>query len=260
MNPQRVVFLCSGFNGLTQAVWCALAPRFSASILAVGPQWERVAAFKPDLIIAPYLTLRIPAELFEAIPCLVLHPGPHGLGGPSSLNWAVLEGRSDWAACVFEARQGWDQGPLWAEEEFELGPGSVIERYRRHLVPIAPRLFEQAIGRLCGGEAPLPRGPFLYQRRLRSEDLTVQWSRPAAELLPIIQAGDSHPGAFASLQGQRFGLFNASLAEGLGEPGQVLGFAGSDVLVACGEGALRLKRLLPEGDVKLRALAALKGD
>ena len=260
MTFKRAVFLCSGFNGLTQAVWCALGPRFEASILAVGPQWERIAAFEPEVVLAPYLTERIPPELFEAVPCLVLHPGPHGLGGPSSLNWAVLQGREDWAACVFEARKDWDRGPLWAEECFPMQPGSVIQRYRRQLVPLAPRLYRTALERIEQGAPPLERGPFSYQRRLTSDDLPLDWTAPATEVLRVIQAGDSHPGAFGELEGRRFGLFEASLSEAQGRPGELLGFEGSDALVACGTGALRIRRLMPEGDVKLRAARALQGE
>lgn len=257
---RRVAFLCSGFNGLTQQVWTALAPRFGASILVVGPQWGRLLDFNPHLVLAPYLNLRIPESVYAQVPCLVFHPGPHGLGGPSSLNWAILEGRKDWAACVFEARQGWDEGPLWAEQRFELPQGSVIQLYRRTIAPQATALYQKAIERFWQGGDPLPRGEFRYQRKLTSADLEVDWSRPAEDLLAVVQAGDSQPGAWGEIEGKRYGLFGARLSTQQGRPGELLGFEESAALVACGKGSLKFGRLMPEGQVKLRANEALNGE
>ncbi|OGH01162.1 MAG: hypothetical protein A2600_10815 [Candidatus Lambdaproteobacteria bacterium RIFOXYD1_FULL_56_27] len=255
----RVLFLCSAFNGLTQSVWTRWAGRFGQSRLKVGLDVPEILAFAPDLVLCPYLLERLPPAVFEACPCLVLHPGPHGLGGPSSLQWAVLAGRTGWAVSCFEARKHWDQGPLWAELPLELQPGSVIELYRRQVVPLAVPLFEAALERLFSGAPPLERGPFLYQKKITPQDLRFDWQETGPQILAKIRAGDSTPGTLGPIQGQTFGLFKAQPRELQGPPGEVLGFEGSGVLVGTGTHGLLIERLMPQGGMKLKAKTALLG-
>ena len=255
----RVLFLCSAFNGLTQSVWTALAGRFGCSRLMVGLNLPGLREFRPDLVLCPYLLERLPPSVFGACPCLVLHPGPHFLGGPSSLQWAVLEGRTDWAVSCLEAREGWDQGPLWAELPLRLQAGPVIELYRRQVVPLAAPLFEAALHRLQSGAPPLERAPFLYQKKITQQNLRFEWQESGPEILSKIWAGDSTPGTLGQLQGQTFGLFKASPSEVKGPPGEVLGFEGSGVLVGTGTHGLLIERLMAPGGMKLKAKTALLG-
>jgi putative two-component system hydrogenase maturation factor HypX/HoxX len=44
--------------------------------LSVEVMREAVRRFDPDLVIAPMLTTAIPADIWSARPCFVIHPGP----------------------------------------------------------------------------------------------------------------------------------------------------------------------------------------
>lgn len=52
---------------------------------------EALALFRPHLIVAPFLKRAIPASVWRAVPCLVVHPGIVGDRGPSALDWAIQE-------------------------------------------------------------------------------------------------------------------------------------------------------------------------
>src|ERR671925_309235 len=74
-------------------------PRHEMSVeLALGDEVVRAAVrrFDPHLIIAPMLTTAIPADIWSARPCFIVHPGPRGDRGPSSLDWAIMEGAGRW--------------------------------------------------------------------------------------------------------------------------------------------------------------------
>lgn len=51
---------------------------------------EAVSLFKPDLVICPFLTAKVPREIYEEVMTLIVHPGPPGDRGPSSLDWLIL--------------------------------------------------------------------------------------------------------------------------------------------------------------------------
>ena len=52
-----------------------------------------VAEFDPDLVICPFLRERVPAEVWRHRRTIIIHPGPKGDRGPSSLDWAITDGR-----------------------------------------------------------------------------------------------------------------------------------------------------------------------
>ena len=49
-----------------------------------------------------------------------MHPGIRGDRGPSALDWAVLDGETQWGVTVLQAEAGMDAGPVWAWREFPL--------------------------------------------------------------------------------------------------------------------------------------------
>ena len=57
----------------------------------------------PDLIVAPMLTTAIPADIWSTRPCFIVHPGPRGDRGPSSLDWAIMGGARHWGVTVLQA-------------------------------------------------------------------------------------------------------------------------------------------------------------
>ena len=97
----RVLLLASAFNSLTQRVLAELGDRGHTVevALAVGDRAARDASVRdavrehaPDLVLAPMLRTAVPEDVWRARPVLVVHPGPVGDRGPSSLDWAVHEG------------------------------------------------------------------------------------------------------------------------------------------------------------------------
>ena len=117
-RAMRVLLLCSAFNGLTQRAWIALreaghevsvefASSSEAMISAVG-------LFDPELIICPFLRERVPAEVWQRHRTIIVHPGPKGDRGPSSLDWALMDGEQQWGVTALQAVEEMDAGPIWA--------------------------------------------------------------------------------------------------------------------------------------------------
>ena len=97
----RILLISSAFSGLTQRFYTELNDAgYLVSVELhqgdIPTLLKGVALFKPELIICPYLTQRIPKELYEKYTCLIVHPGIKGDRGPSSLDWAIQNGESEW--------------------------------------------------------------------------------------------------------------------------------------------------------------------
>jgi putative two-component system protein, hydrogenase maturation factor HypX/HoxX len=97
----RVMLLASAFNSLTQRVHTEL--REAGHIVSVEVAHgdddalrTAIGRFRPDVILAPMLTKVVPEDVWSQHPVLIVHPGPMGDRGPSSLDWAILEGQPRW--------------------------------------------------------------------------------------------------------------------------------------------------------------------
>ncbi len=95
-GSMRILLLCSAFNGLSQRAWLALRDAGHEVSVELATSAEAmvsaVALFEPDLIICPFLRERVPEAVWSRYRTIIVHPGPKGDRGPSSLDWALLTG------------------------------------------------------------------------------------------------------------------------------------------------------------------------
>jgi methionyl-tRNA formyltransferase len=114
--------------------------------------------------------------------------------------------------------------------------------------------------RFAHGEvAPVPQPVegATYAPKLTREEGRLDWAKPAVALDRQVRAFTPWPGAWFQRAGERIKVLAAEPVEGAkGRPGQVLDEVPT---VACGEGALRLKRLQREGRAALDGAAFLRG-
>ena len=163
----RILLLASAFNSLTQRVFVELDDLehdVGCSVVADGYQMvEAVAAFEPELIVAPYLKTAIPMQLWREYPCFVVHPGIRGDRGPSSLDWAILRGLPRWGVTVLQAAEEFDAGDIWAHREFPLGAQAKSAVYRHLVADAAVDALLEAIDRLrsCASSASPIRPPWV---------------------------------------------------------------------------------------------------
>jgi putative two-component system hydrogenase maturation factor HypX/HoxX len=259
----RILLLCHSFNSLTQRLYVELAAR--GHELAVefdvkdSVTEEAVAAFRPDLLIAPFLKRAIPAQVWSRLPCLVVHPGPPGDRGPASLDRAILEGRKEWGVTILQANEQFDGGPIWAHRMFQMRAASKGSLYRREVSDAALQATLEAITRIEAGETPTPPplGPLLPA--LTQAERAIDWKNDTTEaVLRKIHSADGMPGLLDSLARQPFHLFDAKAAEGISAtPGCLAARAGTAVARATRDGAVWIGHLRPPGAETLKLPATL---
>ena len=157
----RVLFLVSAHNSLSQRAWIALTElghEVTVAIVDSAAAMEAaVGAHRPQLIVCPMLKTMIPESIWAKHRCLVVHPGPRGDRGPSSLDWAIELGARHGAsrssrptASPTPARSG----PTRAFRAREVGKSSL---YRHEVRRAAIEALVEAMGRIADGAgAPAP--------------------------------------------------------------------------------------------------------
>jgi len=220
--PLRILLLCHGFNSLSQRLYAELRARghcVSVELdIADSVTAEAVALFRPDFVLAPFLKRRIARELWQRLPCLVLHPGPPGDRGPSALDWAVLQQRSEWGVTLLQATDEFDAGPVWAEAHFPMRAASKGSLYRREVTAAALQATLAAIERWHSGQrqalsAPTEGGLALaqhWQSQMRQNERALDWAQhSSAELLARLRSADGQPGVLDQLWGRACYLYDA---------------------------------------------------
>jgi len=133
---------------------------------------------------------------------------------------------------------------------------------------MAPAALIEALTQLENGTAPRQvqdENQANYARKLLRGDGEIDWTRPAVALERLVRAYDPWPGTFTCFRDgkgrvRRLKLFpQTSVEEVAGAPGALLRWDEEGVVVACGEGALRLQLLQPEGSRRLSAGEFLAG-
>ena len=139
----RILLLAHSFNSLTQRLWVELAGRGHDLSVELDVHdrvtEEAVALFRPDLIVAPFLKRRIPDTVWRRNRCLVVHPGIRGDRGPSALDWAIMNGETEWGVTVLEANGEMDAGDVWAESRFPMREATKSSLYRNEVTASGSR-------------------------------------------------------------------------------------------------------------------------
>lgn len=270
----RILMLCHAFNSLSQRLWLELTrDGHDVSVefdISDGVTRQAVALWHPDLVLAPFLKRAIPEDVWQAVPCLVVHPGPPGDRGPSALDHAVQDGCAQWGVTVLQAVAAMDAGPVWAHEGFAMRVAAKSSLYRREVSEAAVVAVRAALGRMARGEGPLlaaNKGPEGAKPLLTQDARRIDWTRmSSSEVLARIRAANGQPGVADWLAGHEVRLHDAHPVPGFRAapevPGGVLiGRSGEAVLRTTADGAVWIGHLgiaLPEGRrIKLPAVPAL---
>ncbi len=142
----KIMLLCSAFNGLTQRVWAELrAAGHPVRVQLAGDAEAMCAAVtdhQPDLIICPFLRERVPARIWRTRRTIIIHPGPPGDRGPSSLDWAISDGEREWGVTALQAVEEMDAGPIWGSRTFPIDPTQPPRKSSLYSGPVADAAIE----------------------------------------------------------------------------------------------------------------------
>ncbi|MFI7598606.1 enoyl-CoA hydratase-related protein [Actinoplanes sp. NPDC049681] len=253
----RVLLLVSAFNGLSQRVWCALreAGHDVGVLLATGSQdiIEGVRAARPELILCPFLKERVPAQVWQHIPTVILHPGPVGDRGPSSLDWAITEGASTWGVTALQAVEEMDAGPIWATRTFpipaaprksSLYNGPVADAALECALEVVAKAADPAFRPTAATELTVEVQGARPRPAMKQADRAFDWSAPTDHIVRRIRAADGAPGVRTQLAGLEVFAYDVHLALTRGiRPGTIAARRQGAVLVGTGDGSVWLGHL-----------------
>ncbi|WP_392674334.1 enoyl-CoA hydratase-related protein [Streptomyces sp. LN785] len=247
----RILLVASAFNSLTQRVHAELRDRGHAVAvelaLSDGHVRSAVRRFEPELIVAPMLRTAVPRDIWSAHTCLIVHPGPVGDRGPSSLDWAIHEGATRWGVTVLQADEEMDAGDVWASAGLPVPRTGKSDLYRNEVSDAALAAVLLAVDRFASGTYTPRRqlGTGAARPYFRQELRRIDWrSDPTETVLRKLRAADSNPGVLDELLGGEWFLHGGHPEDRLrGRPGELLATRAGAVCRATTDGAVWIPEL-----------------
>jgi putative two-component system protein, hydrogenase maturation factor HypX/HoxX len=250
----RVLFLVSAHNSLSQRAWIALTElghEVAVAVVDSAPAMEAaVGEHRPQLIVCPMLKRLIPESIWAGHRCLIVHPGPRGDRGPSSLDWAIELGMREWGVTVLEANGELDAGDVWATRTFrtrEVGKSSL---YRHEVRRAAIEALVEAVGRIAGGApaAPALDAPAVTGRArppMTQDVRAIDWRADGTDsVIRKIRAAEGHPGVLDAIEGTEFDLFGVHREQALrGRAGEIIAQRSGAICRATVDGAVWITHL-----------------
>jgi putative two-component system protein, hydrogenase maturation factor HypX/HoxX len=251
----RILLLVSTHNGLSQRAWIALTQlghQVEIAIVDSAAAMEAaVSEHDPELIVCPFLKRMIPESIWATRRCLIVHPGPPGDRGPSSLDWAIELGEREWGVTVLEANGAFDAGDVWATRSLAMRAVGKSSLYRHEVRHAAIDALVEAVGRVVAGEdRPQPvdarAGVRGRARAVMTQDVrAIDWSMDNTDtVVRKIRAGEGHPGVLDTTAGIEFHLFGVHRERRLrGRPGEVIAQQTGAICRATVDGAVWITHL-----------------
>ncbi|MCF7847557.1 MAG: methionyl-tRNA formyltransferase [Kiritimatiellales bacterium] len=224
---------------------------------------EALAALKPDLFVVVAYGQYIPSRVINLAPheAINLHPSllPK-YRGAAPIQWAVANGDKTTGVSIICLAQKMDAGDIIRQAEHPVADDDTAGTLHDKLAIFGAELLLQAIDDIRNGTVvrlPQDDSQAVEIRKLIKEDGRIDWSFPAETIRNRIRGFNPWPGCCCELpDGEMLKVWAAQLEDGRGTPGDVLD---EQLLVATGEGALRLTEIQPPGKKRLPAAAFLNG-
>lgn len=212
-------------------------------------------------VVAAY-GLILPQSVLDApkLGCLNVHASllPRWRGA-APIHRAVLAGDAKSGVTIMQMVAALDAGPMLLTEEVSITSRMTSADLHDRLAELGgPALLCALEGVAAGTILPAEQneGSVTYAAKLAKEEAPLDWSKTADELDRQIRAFTPWPGATVAVKGEVVKVLEAVPENGRGVPGTLLD---DRLLVACGHGALRLKRLQRPGKKAMAAEDLLRG-
>jgi methionyl-tRNA formyltransferase len=229
---------------------------------------DRVAAEAPDLIVVVAYGHILPKSILDIprLGCINVHASllPK-YRGAAPINWAVARGETATGITIMRMDEGMDTGPMLHVREMPIGGEDTAETMFSKLSVLGAEALREAMRKLREGslcETPQDAALATYAPKLTKEHGRIDWSRPAGEVRDLVRGMTPWPSAFALHAGKTLKVLSSTVAGesgAAGEPGEVVALGRDGIAVACGEGALRLQVVQPEGGKAMDAWAYAQG-
>ena len=239
------------------AALLGLEVRHPASLKRQPAAQAEFAALDLDTAVVAAYGLILPPAMLAAPRrgCLNIHASllPRWRGA-APIQAAVLAGDEESGITIMQMDTGLDTGPTLLRAAVPIGPRGTATELHDALATVGAQLILRALAEWPTA-TPQPAEGATYAPKLSRADGELDWHLSAAMLDRRVRALNPWPGTWCRIHREVLKVLAAEPATGAGHPGTIL----RGLVVACGEGALRLLRVQRAGRSAMAGEDYLRG-
>ncbi len=188
--------------------------------------------------------------------------------GASPVQSAIAAGEKETGVTVMRTELGLDTGDILLSRRIAIGETETYGGLSERLSALAADCLAEALPLIGSGKATLtPQGEkeLPVTRKISKEDARVDFHRGGRQIVDLVRAFNPEPLAFTEADGLRINVFSAeTVARPAGEENAAAGEILSDspkagLIVACGDGAVRLTEVQAAGGKRMKGSDFLNG-
>jgi methionyl-tRNA formyltransferase len=214
---------------------------------------EVLLAAAPDVLVVAAYGLILPRWVLELprLGCLNIHGSllPRWRGA-APIHRAIEAGDAETGITIMQMDEGLDTGDMLLIAREPIGATDTTARLHDRLATLGAALIVDALDQAAAGTLrpePQPARGVTYAHKIEKAEAAIDWALPAVQIERRVRAFDPFPGANFVRGADVIKVWQAEAVAGQGEPGEVLSAGADGLVVACGEGALRLTQLQRPG-------------
>ena len=185
--------------------------------------------------------------------------------GAAPMQRAIIEGKSETGVTIMYMEKGLDTGDMLLVEKCKIDDADNFEDIHDRLSEIGAKALVRVVDILKRGEAvrvPQDNALATYAAKIEKSDCAIDFSKSAREVHNLIRGLSPIPLSFTKTSdGKLLKILETRIFDeekSFGEVGEVF-YAGEEIRVACGKGAVSLLRVLPEGKGRMSAADFVRG-
>jgi methionyl-tRNA formyltransferase len=182
--------------------------------------------------------------------------------GAAPVERAILGGDESTGVTLMAMDRGLDTGAIISSRTTPIESGEISGDLLERLTYLGASMLEEDLSAYVDGflvPFPQPSGAATYAPKIESPEAHLPMDASTGEVLRRIRAFNPRPGAFGLLDGRRFKIWVAGLAESANlEPGE-LSVIGDDLCLGVGDGAVLLGEVQAEGSRRMAGLDWARG-
>ena len=231
-------------------------PEFEAALRDLAPDISIVVAYgcilPQSVIDMPRLgTLNIHASLLPEY------------RGAAPIQAAIRDGLTETGVTIMQMVHALDAGPVILALRTPIESDETAGELQLRLSELGAEALIEALALIAMGKAAAaPQNDALasYAKKIVRDDARLSFAAPSDRVARIVRAYDPKPGAWTTLNGAEVRCFGAQdVPERSGTIGEVLEAGDRGLVIACGEGAVRIAEVHPAGQKRIAVAQWVRG-
>jgi methionyl-tRNA formyltransferase len=225
---------------------------------------EQMKVLQPDLFVVVAFRI-LPKEVFE-IPNFGSF-NLHGsylpkYRGAAPIQWALINGETETGLTTFKLAEKVDTGNIYLQQKLEIFPEDNFETLHDRMSELGAKMVLETVNLIENGNYELKQQDDSLASaapKITKEICLIDWNKSAFEIHNLVRGLSPHPAAFFMHNGKVLKVYKTEIVERDDLKPFQIDQTKKELIIGCGENALRILELQQEGRKRMNAEEFLRG-